>query len=213
MRRARLVLALLLGANSAAADEPRVHDGFFLRVSLGGAAQQTTLAFAGQPTGSAVHRASGFGSAFAFAAGGTVAPGLALAGELSAQAVDSLNTTPGRGSPLSARSTSTSALLGMVDWYPWPRRGLHLLGGAGVASISVELASDPDGADPRTRAGVAWAFGAGVERFVSERWSLGVIARFDACLATDESGDGDRAGPRFNAASRAATLAVAGTYH
>ncbi len=213
MRLLGRALTLLLVAAPARADEPRVHDGLYLRLSLGAAAQESTFAFAEQPPGAALHRASGFGAAYAFAAGGTVAPGLVIAGELSARGVDGPTTTPGRGSPLAARATSTSSMLGVVDWYPWPRRGVHLLGGAGLGTVSVELARDADDREPRARAGAAWMFGAGVERWVSERWSLGAVARFDACLANGEASEAPAEGPAFHAASRAVTLSVAGTYH
>lgn len=213
MRLVGRALSVLLVATPAAADEPRAHDGFYLRVSLGAAAQQSTFAFAGQPTGAATHRAAGFGSAYAVAVGGTVATGLVVAGEVSARSVEAPTTTPGHGSSLAARATAASSLLGVVDWYPWRARGLHLFGGAGVGTASVELASDPVDRDARARAGAAWAFGAGVERFVSDRWSLGVVARFDACVTSDEASGDDRDGPRFAAAARAATLSVAGTYH
>ncbi|MCC6646720.1 MAG: hypothetical protein IT374_14245 [Polyangiaceae bacterium] len=211
--RARAVATLILTSATAAADLPRAHDGLYLRLSLGVAAQQSSFAFADQPTGGAMHRASGVGAAYAAALGGTVARGLVVAGEVSSRGVEAPDTVPGRGSPLAARATSASSLLAVVDWYQWPARGVHLLGGAGVGTVSVELASDAAGDDPRSRAGTAWMFGAGVERFVSDRWSLGVVARFDACLAPDDSGEEGRAGPRFHAAARAATLALSGTLH
>lgn len=215
VRIGRAIVALSLVAAPAAAEGPgaRLHDGFMLRLAVGGVAHESTLAHAGQPAGSELHRASGLGTGYAVTAGGTVARGLVVAGELTSHAIANPETTPGRGSPLAVRSASYSGLLAVGDFYPNPRGGFHAMVGAGMGTLSYQFPDDPKDADPRSRYGLGWMVGAGWDRFISDQWSLGVVGRFDACLASDRSRDDDKSGPNFHAAARAVTLSVAATYH
>lgn len=125
------------------------HDGFFLRLGAG-----PSLNLSG----------SGFGGAFEVALGGTIGRGIVVGAMSSPKVVHAVG--------FSADETAVFTFLGpFVDYYPDPSKGLHLLGGGGVAS-----ATFPGG---KTNPAVSLELlaGAGYEWWVGNQWSIGLLGR------------------------------------
>jgi len=161
------------GARAAGADDgARVHDGRFLRVATGLAYLHESWS----PSGSApdaVH--TGWGPALEVALGKFVRPRLALAGSIQlATAINRDETTQGMTYPLTDTLHFVDTISALVDFYPDARRGLHLGGSVGFATIT-EVDTYMGGA--QTSWGLAAALHAGHEWFVSRRWSVGGMAR------------------------------------
>jgi hypothetical protein len=173
-RHAWVILLIVFGAaRSARADEgARVHQGRFLRLATG----VSTLHESWNPSGGApdaVH--TGWGPALEVALGKFVRPRLAVAGSLQlAAAINRDETTLGMSYSLTDTMHFVDTLSALVDFYPDPRRGLHLGGSLGLAAIT-EVDTYMGGA--QTSWGLAGALHAGYERFVSKRWSMGGLAR------------------------------------
>ena len=170
-----LVAALVVfGAAGAtrADDGARVHQGRFLRLATG----LTYLHESWSPSGGspdAVH--TGWGPALEVALGQFVRPRLALAGSVQlATAINRDETTLGMTYALTDTMHFVDTVSALVDFYPDPRRGLHFGGSVGFATIT-EVDTYMGGA--QTSWGLAAALHAGLERFVSRRWSLGGMAR------------------------------------
>jgi hypothetical protein len=65
-------------------------------------------------------------------------------------------------------------LSALVDYYPNPRRGMHVGGALGLAAVT-EVDTHMGGS--QTNWGFAAALQAGHERFISKRWSAGGLLR------------------------------------
>ena len=76
--------------------------------------------------------------------------------------------------PLADTLHFVDTLAALLDYYPNPRRGLHVGGTLGLAAIT-ELDTHMGGT--QTSLGLAASVHAGYERFVSKRWSAGGMAR------------------------------------
>ncbi len=108
--------------------------------------------------------------------GGSLVPGLALGGGLTAIITDKPTVETNGRSVRGHNSLSFSALSGFVDWYPMPDQGLHLLGMGGFAQLHV---SDADGNNlSDTATGPSFSVGAGYEWSVGKGWGLGAMARY-----------------------------------
>ena len=145
------------------------HGGFYLRAGMGFAWSHAQFSGGLLPREVA---SSGFGRAANFSLGGAIAQKLMLAADLGWS-----------GGP-SATQTSFYHLLGLLDWYPNPRGGLHVQLGGGVSMVDFKLAkadAPPNAGDQGH--GFAWHLGAGWEGFVSEQWSLGALLRLDGTSA------------------------------
>ena len=162
------------------------HDGFYLRLAAGLGAGVDRL------EGSFLdydfpHEDGRAGRMYSFAVpneiamGYTVAPGV-VAG---AGVYDSVWLTPSaaaRASPNYEFATSQLALFGpMIDAYPLPRKGWHLQGSLGVASVNMGFGSTgfapPRPAQAHVAVGIGFMVGAGYEWFVAEQWSVGFLLR------------------------------------
>ena len=167
------VVVFLGGARAARADDGApVHDGRFLRIAAGLAYLHESWTPSSSAT-DAVH--TGWGPALEVALGKFVRPRLALAGSVQlATAINRDETTQGMTYPLTDTLHFVDTISALVDFYPDARRGLHVGGSVGFATIT-EVDTYMGGA--QTSWGLAAALHAGHEWFVSRRWSVGGMAR------------------------------------
>jgi hypothetical protein len=169
------------GAAAIPASSPR-HGGFYLKASTqlmsyfwisgDGPYGPASISDIGGPLGG-------------FAIGGTIAPGLALAGHLGTSNggghfdggpfTNATVTTPMRpGSSASASATAGMTMfeLGLlVDWFPNPSGGLNFGGSFGLGELWVVNAADRSGL---SGAGAAWSVSGGYAFWVGHYWSLGL---------------------------------------
>ncbi len=126
------------------------HDGFFLRLGAG-----PSLNLSG----------SGFGGAFEIALGGTLGRGVVIGAMSSPKVVHAVGA--------SGDETAVFSFVGpFVDFYPNPTKGLHLLGGGGVAT-----ATFPGGRTGPAAVSLELLAGAGYEWWVGDQWSIGRLGR------------------------------------
>ena len=162
----------------------RVHDGFYLRLALGGAygkdsVEAEDFKFDG----------SGPGVAEEIAIGTTVAPGLVIGGGVYAAMLvepEGDNLEYGGEDLDGVEASWDSATFGVVgpflDYYPNPAGGFHLQGAVGIASLSVSDGKMKDGSntidlDESDGTGFGAMLGIGYEAWVGDQWSLGVLGR------------------------------------
>ena len=165
---------------------PYNHDGFYLRLAagVGGGVDRLEGSFPdyGFPDEDGrAGRTYSFAVPNELAVGYTVVPGVVVGAGI----YDSVWLAPkadARG-PLDYEfATSQMALLGpTVDAYPLPRKGWHVQGSLGVATLNMGFGSTgfatPRPAQAHVTVGGGFALGAGYEWFVAEQWSVGFLLR------------------------------------
>jgi hypothetical protein len=146
---------------------------------------------------------SGLGAGFSFAIGGTVAPGIALAGVFGGTQVTgtfhggpfSNATVMTSGSSAAAVSATSNASAGEVelgaqlDWFPNPSKGLHFGGSIGVGGVSVT--NQIDGSMMTGVGGAASLFG-GYNFWIGPSWSLGLGAVAMGATPREQMNDKNR---------------------
>lgn len=169
------------GSSAAATPPPadasnpgaRLHNGFYLRIAVGGgfARQGYTTESQGVTYSSAV-----YGGAFnsSFLLGGTIVPGLVIGGGNENSVLLAASGGDGRAVATHTPAISFNVYGAFADYYFDPRRGLHaqLMLGVGVRNRL-------DGVD-RAELGPALVAGFGQDWWVSEEWSIGVLGRLQA---------------------------------
>jgi hypothetical protein len=181
--------AVTLAPTLASAEQPRTHDGFYLRLA-GGFAIAIDPAEAEWPGVNVEGTLGGTGVAWDIAAGGTPTPGLVLGGGIFGAHVPSPEADDMEATVVIVGDINgdvefdgmTFALLApFIDYYPSPREGLHLTAAVGLGLLSVG-----DGTWEGTTyepfqdhgsAGVGALVGVGYEFWLADRWSLGALAR------------------------------------
>jgi hypothetical protein len=149
-----------------------VHDGFYLRVGLGGGFGKTSVQTdrLSQPDVSL----DGFGGAFDVWFGWTLAPGLVLGPALGVSSQRSASASIGSSK---SSGVATHALLGaFVDAFPNPRGGQHFGGMLALASLT-ETTSDGLAGTDYQGAGLGLAVFAGYDAWIAREWSLGALLR------------------------------------
>lgn len=174
--------------------QPRTYrDGLYVRLGLGLVNHQSKLSYpkvrypvsTAAGTGNGTLKGAGFG--VDAAVGGSVRPGLAIAFEFGGHDVASPTASSGAPRP---DALSYSRIGAMADWYPNPKGGFHVQGGAALATTTfeytrtvyydlapgqtVDLAEDPE-----TLHGWAWHAGIGYEWWAARDWSMGILGRVD----------------------------------
>jgi hypothetical protein len=169
---AAVLLAIGAGRTARADEATRPHAGRFLRLAAGLAyLHESWSPSGGAPD--AVH--TGWGPALGVSFGKFVRPGLALAGDCQlATAINRDETTSGVTYSLPDTLHFVDTLSALVEYYPNPRRGLHVGGALGLAAVT-EVDTHMGGT--QTSWGFAVAAQAGHERWVSRRWSVGGLVR------------------------------------
>jgi hypothetical protein len=183
------------------APEPRharVHDGFYLRSSVGLVTARTYVT--SDQLAHPSYTVAGGGLALDLMVGGSPSTGLALGGALSLQSF-------GHG----GGSTSGLALLGVfVDGFPMPNRGLHLGGMLGLAGTRTSRPSDVDELRGRGFGMSAWAGG---DFWIADEWSMGGLLRLSGALTSDGSKDEGPAPYALESSSYALALLFSVLYH
>jgi hypothetical protein len=171
---------------------PRVHDGLYLRLGLGGGVQAGAVAHSES-------RSDGYESApdqsvtgtsgmVELALGYAVRPGLNLGGGLYLeQNGGAASNISGEVAPSGAR-LGTHVLVGpMLDWYFRPQKGFHMLAALGVASAQQRTFMDVDGNKYSSAStGLGGLIGLGYDWWVSDQWSLGLLGRGALSITVDE---------------------------
>ncbi|MBL8620360.1 MAG: hypothetical protein JNK64_03625 [Myxococcales bacterium] len=160
--------ALLATATHATAAHaaPRRHDGFYLRLGLGGGAARGTMTGA---TGSA---STGAAIASELAVGVTPRPGLVVGVGTFPMVAPSPSYDAG-----SAGGQHVSGTGPFVDYFLDDRGGWHLRAGLLFAAGYLDGSATRAAA---TGVGVGGTVGAGYDRFVTDAWSVGALARVSA---------------------------------
>ncbi|MCC6900528.1 MAG: hypothetical protein IT377_16230 [Polyangiaceae bacterium] len=163
-------------------DEPghHLHDGFYLRMSLG--AGWLSLALDADPEATL----KGAGGGLDLMLGGTPVDGLVIGGGVfSASVTDPRVESGGKSSDLSGQASLT--VLGpFVDGFFDPKGGLHVGGAVGLATAKVEPDDSDSGFDEKPYNGAGLALFAGYDAWVSANWSLGGTVRLVAARGTRE---------------------------
>jgi hypothetical protein len=178
---ALLVLGSLVSVGPAyAGGQPREHDGFFMRLSLGGGSGSASIEGGGSKL-----KLSGGAADMNLAFGGMVSKNLALHGTMwgwGVQDPDADLTLAGLGSG----STSFNGFLAMsaigagVTYYAMPAN-VYLSGSLGIGNLS-----GSDELDGSTDTGFALDATVGKEWWVGDNWGLGFAGDFTYLSAPDK---------------------------
>jgi hypothetical protein len=173
------------------------HDGFYGRFGLGfsGFGDTVALESAGGNSFRDYGLVTGFSTVSELAIGGTIKNGFVLGGGLYAASIETPFVFEGNGRPLPSefRRPDSFGVLGIMgDFYPNPRRGLHLQAAVGVAALT---GLNPGGSllsDRHVAVGGGAMLGIGYDWWVGEQWSIGVLARGTAAAMAEDDAHGVR---------------------
>jgi hypothetical protein len=177
---------------AALRSQPHRHDGFYLRLSTGFAPYNESISRPGQDAHTSV---TGIATTGDFAIGGSPRPGIVLGGAIwstSVLAADA-RTDAGEAVPPSVGQRSSYSVLGpWLDYYFNPRGGLHMPAGLGLAVVRGFDAQGARVSGDNTALGAGLLIGLGYEWWVSDEWSIGILGRLTAVIATSKDDDGRR---------------------
>lgn len=178
------------------------HDGFYLRLGVGAGHIASTV------SDSPEAKVSDWGVAAELAMGGTPFPGFVVGGGI--YGVSMSKPTLTQGSQTLQLDTVTLSMIGpFVDWYPSPKGGFHVQASVGATRL---VYSAQPGIISGSGTGAGVMGGVGYEAFVSEQWSLGVVARVQwagPSLTVDTTG-GSKS---WGTSNFAPAILFVGTYH
>ncbi len=162
-----VVPILLLSANLASAGEPRTHDGFFLRLGVGGGSANAKI----EPSGGSLEF-SGGAFDLSMAIGGCVQDNLMLHATFFGWTIENpradLNVTGAPSQSSSPKGTlDLSAIGGGLTYFFMPAN-VFISGSVGSGALTGE--SDLDGT---SEDGFAFELAAGKEWWVRDSWGLG----------------------------------------
>lgn len=177
----------------------REHNGFYLRLGLGGSRFGTSFAsnFNRELRGSVEGSFDQGGIAVEIAIGGTPAPGLVIGGALYLDgAIGQPSSTDVKIDGVRAGSLTfdraSLALFGpFVDYYIDPKLGFHLQGSLGLAWMAFGRATHAGSpaTQDRSTGGLGFMLGGGYEWWIADQWSLGALLRF--VYVSTESNDNE----------------------
>ncbi|MCC6213351.1 MAG: hypothetical protein IT376_00650 [Polyangiaceae bacterium] len=204
-------LASVLLAPAARASGAREHDGFFLRVGLGGGSltlDRSVEASRVGVTGSEVDGDStiaGPVGAFELTLGGTPARGLVVGGTFLSYSLAQPVVEHEAGGETELEDPLSAGLLGAtVLWYPDPRGGFSVGGTLGWAWA---IARAPDGSlfEYLGGTGGGLSLHVGYELWIASEWSLGGALRLTGASL---SGAGEESGVRAEESDALRTLGL-----
>jgi hypothetical protein len=217
-----LLFALLLSVTSESRAAPRMHDGFYLQLTLGvGAVVHHSLATFRDPgpPQQATYSESGGGPAVAgsLLMGGSLRPGLVLGGGVLGVTSFVSLAHERDGVPIDVEDgggpffVSVGVIGPFIDYYPHPTRGFHVQGMAGYATYNGPHA----GNSFDTPRGIGLMAGVGYDWWVGKEWSVGLLARctFVSTWTSDHPYPGGGSAPGDRPTAVAPTFGVAFTYN
>ena len=174
MRRFSRLIFALVGAVAATSAQAQVHahDGFFLRLDLGGGYLEHS-----SPTNSVLGdmKVSGGAGSFGVAVGGAVAENLILAGHLYSSAISNPSISYSSGASGNTSDTTMSMVgIGPELTYYFMPVNLYVSG----TLAATRLHSSTNGQDGDSDWGVGMRLALGKEWWVSDNWGLGLAGLF-----------------------------------
>lgn len=213
---AALVACWVVGAwsRTAAADPPATakrepapgahsHDGFYLRIASGfgvydelARSEEDVERFDGRLR----IQARGFAVVRELALGGTPYPGFVVGGGIFGVEVVTSSVTTSRDDTdidlsrdVAPESRDLSIIGVFVDRYFVPASGLHIQAALGLANqYGVRVDGKPFNQGEYSPFGPGGILGIGYETWVTDQWSLGVLARFGASVLFGKDAQGTR---------------------
>ena len=186
-------MALLLSlAGQARADAPRTRDGLFLRLGLGLSAVSMTRdgnvsAGNSAPYYTGESRISAGGGVTELTIGGMLRPGLMLGGMILNHQSGENPTLRADGGDVRLIGPLRFALIGVaLEYFPDPHGGFHFGGSLALAGAWAEV-PPPRWTQYLGGAGGAISVGAGYLWWVSDGWSLGILARLTGARVHGET--------------------------
>ncbi len=182
-----------------------MHDGFYLRMSLGGGFIGSTVS----QNGLADTTLSGGGGAFDLMIGGTPTPGVVLGGALLG------NTAPNPsyeidGKQQDVNATLNFAILGpFIDGFPDPKGGFHVGGMLGGAGLSLED-NATGGSVSTSYAGYGAGVWIGYAAWIAPQWSMGGMLRLTGARTVHAASGSE---PERTTTARAITILFTALYH
>ncbi len=158
----------------------QVHDGFYLRMSLGGDYISAKVKYDGDFPD---RRISGGGLALDLMIGGTPVRGLAVGGGLWVQTAGKPKTKIDSGAAEEYEDLGFGMLGLFVDGFPDPERGFHVGGALALASLNASFKGDTKqdpkrlGVDGGDLSGIGSHVWVGYDGWVSQEWALGGMLR------------------------------------
>jgi hypothetical protein len=149
--------------------EPRTHDGFYLSLQGGLGYLSSTADFA-----QSEQTLAGTTLSSALLIGGTVGP-VAIGGGFTYDNAFSPHVKQdGDEQELDNVELFLVGIGAFADFYPDPRKGLHILGFVGWGGLESSVNGDVGGSDPT---GMLISAGVGYDFWVSDEWSIGPLGR------------------------------------
>ncbi len=174
----------------AGIDNPgaHTHDGFYLRMAVGGGYVHDNLKYDGPILQGLVPDGQAEGGSFQgdLAAGWAVKPGLVIGGQLFIEQLANPRVTFGGRVYSSDISVGTLTVFGpLIDWYPNAHKGFHFGGMIGGSRVTMQdnsrnqLDNQPIGAGGMAFVGYEW--------WTGEQWAMGGMLQFSAASMNDSS--------------------------
>ena len=164
------IAALSLPSSTSFGAEPRTHDGFQFRGTVG-------LGYISDAESSNATLHGGAGM-FEVYLGGMPIPGLAIGGFLSGEEAIGPSVSVNGFTASSNDTTLTLLQIGpYIDYYPNPHKGFHIMGTIGFARL---IARYDDGNFNASDSGNGFALGGGIgyDWWVGREWTVGILGRF-----------------------------------
>jgi hypothetical protein len=170
----------------------RVHDGFYLRMSIGGGYLVSKVTY--DDSSIPDRTLSGGGGALELMIGGSPARGLAIGGGLWGQNASEPKTDP--DSAESYENLDFSMLGVFVDGFPDPTGGFHVGGAVGIAGLNGafeddDFDPDPDriGEEDGGTGGIGGSVWVGYDAWIAPEWSLGGMLRLSGAVTSSNAED------------------------
>ena len=155
-----------------------LHDGFYLHMALGFGSLIAKVSGESAQVREATIRsvASGLDAGV----GGTPWPGVVLGARVTMQTGSVVTVDAGGASREWNANLRLAGLELMMDYYPWPTDGVHVLGALGGAMLSLQPTSFADSDhDAFLMPGILATLGVGWQGWIARQWSLGGLLSFE----------------------------------
>jgi hypothetical protein len=187
-----------------------LHDGFYLRLSLGANGQRSTVE--SDRANVSDLKVTGGGLSFDILVGGTPTPGLVIGGILAADAA-SKPTVKQDGVESNDDFDSALALIGpFIDGFFDPEGGFHVGGALGLTAYAFDNRSITEDNNKNFGGGGASVW-VGYDAWVSSQWSIGGMLRLTGASGTRDLVDASNVTETQKATSGSFALLFTALYH